>query len=196
MRATFVLALGILGACATSTDSRPTMVRGDRESSRSVRASAARPRLEAEPDRAPLEGDRLGLDEAKFRAERAHREGHASSSLALAEFSHPACSALQEGERQRCPLSSVSWSRLRDVDGGVEIETRDPGVDPTRLRWLFLCHMAFERARGAGGSCPLGMAGLDLSVVKTEGRTVVRLTAGKGGLSELRRQVRRLVSPR
>jgi len=196
MRPTGLLAfLGLLGACATGAEPKPTLIRGDRESSGSIKASAARPRPGAEADQHPLEGDRLGLDEARFRAERVHREGHAGSSLALGEFSHPACAALPASELQGCPLSGVRWSGLRDVDGGAEIEARDVGIDPTRLRWRFLCHMAFERFRGGRG-CPLGTPGLDLSVVRAEGRIVVRLVAEhRGQVSELRRRLRQLVKP-
>jgi hypothetical protein len=174
-----LVALALVSACqsgggAAGGQEQPSVLHGGRQNSPSVQASAARPRPGAEPDENPLEGHRLGLDEAMARARRAHGEEHSQASLALEDFSHPACSALPREARRTCPLSSVRWSGLRTVTGGVEFDTSDPRVDPTRLRWQFLCHIAFERSHGGKG-CPLGTPGLDLSVIKIGSKTTVRL---------------------
>lgn len=201
--AVLLSALSCLFACQGGGGARPpaeprsTLLRGERETSGPRKASAARPRPGAEPEEHPLEGDRLALDQASARARRAHGESHAAASLELEEFSHPACGALPQAERRACPLSSVQWTGLREVEGGLELETRDPKIDASRLRWRFLCHVAFARMQQQPHGCPLGTPGLEVSVVNVRGRTTVRLTTAEGGrVSALRRELRDLVGAR
>jgi hypothetical protein len=79
----------------------------------------------------------------------------------------------------------------------MELDTRDPSIDPARLRWQFLCHIAFARVQQEAHGCPLGTPGLDISVVKVEGLTTVRLTTSEAGrVSALRRELRELVGVR
>ncbi len=169
------------------------MMRGDPNESGSRKASANRPQP-WDPNANPLEEDRFRIGEEMARRRSEHASSHSRGALTMESFSHPACGALSLEERRDCPLLSVAWSRSREVPGGIELETFQRGVDASRLRWRFLCHLAYARTRGADDGCPLEVRGVGVSTVQAGQIVRVRIVSDDASqVSELRRRIKRLV---
>jgi len=176
---------------------RTSMVRGDRRQSGSKKASDNRP-MPYERLHGPLQSSRMEIDVYMARRMAAHEESHGRRSLSMQSFSHPACSGLSSQQRTSCPLSEYSWRNVREVSGGVTVESQSVGEQLRTLRWRVLCHMAHGRTLEDKESCPLHLPGLrsrvEQKMVEEKGQVVLLhlLVGDKVVLEKLRSMVRKL----
>jgi len=194
-RSLLLLVVGALAACGgaqkpAADEPGPSWVRGARTQSPSLKASETRPRPFTE-ERGPFQEDRLELQAHEARR-RQHQETHGEQAPVMESFDHPACAGLDALARRSCPLVSIHWTDVRDIDGGIAL--RVSGVDPDLLRRRVLCHIAFGRVVGSKDDCPLHLPGVRASVVAKDPGVELRVIAlDPGQVSELRRRLRALV---
>ena len=126
------------------------------------------------------------------RTSRSHGESHGNQTLALDSYSHPACSGLPKNIKVRCPLSDVKWTKLRDVPGGIAMETPSKAENPGLYRMRLLCHMAFAGSQGKSAICPLHVPRVRVSLAVKGKNLVLTMLSGKKHQKAFRRLVRDL----
>lgn len=183
-----VLGLGLVAVLAAGCEgSRGSFVRGERETSASVRGSRARP-TPGDDASHPLGRDRFALDEAVERRRAQHQQEHAEGSLRIEGFSHPACAGVEPARKRRCPLIARRFGRARPVEGGVELELAER-VDAVELRRELLCHMAYGRTT-TETRCPLHVEGLEVRSEHRGDRLVLGLRTTGKAVEELRARLK------
>jgi len=198
MREKGVLLLLVLWGCGAPRggETKPSLVRGNRDKSGSVKASENRPHPWVE-EKGVFQADRLDLEPYTEHLRRRHREGHSKRVLVLERFSHPACSGLSSSARAGCPLLAVRWARRREVPGGVVLEGPAASLPAAELHRRVLCHVAFARVQGRDDGCPLQLAGVRARVLQREGGLELAIVTDDGSkVAELRRRVKALVPTR
>ena len=181
------------GSPQSPEETPPSLLRGSRDKSPSVKASEDRPHPFDE-EHGPFQADRMDVAAHAERERRRHAEGHSKQVLVLERFSHPACSGLEGKQRTGCPLLAGPWARRREIPGGVELSR--PGSDGALLQRRVLCHVAFGRVQGHDDGCPLHRPGLRASVLEQGGTVHLRVvTKDPQQTSEVRRRVKALAPP-
>lgn len=183
----------VLLACACAAPQgpqTPSLLRGSRDKSPSVKASEDRPHPFDE-EHGPFQADRMDIGAYAQRERRRHAEGHSEQVLVLERFSHPACSGLEGAQRTGCPLLAGPWVKRRAIPGGAELSR--PGRDGALLQRRVLCHVAFGRVQGRDDGCPLHRPGVRAQVLQQDGTVHLRVvTKDPKQISEVRRRVEAL----
>lgn len=168
-----------------------TMVRGDRQRSRALKAAQSRPHPWTR-EHGVFDADRFDLQPYIARRRAAHREAHSEQLLVLERFSHPACGGLSQRDRRGCPLLDTRWRR-RDVTGGVTLVAPEQAVAAATLQRRVQCHVAFGRVHGSRG-CPLHLPGVRVSTTQRRGEVQLTIvTADPTAVGPLRERVKELV---
>jgi hypothetical protein len=190
---TLLLLIGC-GAPRPAEEPKPSLIRGNRDKSRSVKASENRPHP-WEEEKGVFQADRLDVEPYAEDLRRRHGEGHSKQILVLERFSHPACSGLAAAARTSCPLLAVRWTRRREVPGGVVLEgPASAKVSGPELQRRVLCHVAFARVQGRDDGCPLQLGRVRARVVEREAGLELSIVTDDGSkVGELRRRVKALI---
>jgi len=181
------------GVAPSPTREQTGMLRGERDVCGTRKTSANRPQP-WDPNANPLEEDRFGIEAEMARRRRDHAAEHNRAAISMDEFSHPACGALTREERRTCPLLGIAWTDRRNTPGGVELQARNFRGDPAKVRWQFLCHIAYGRARGGEATCPLQLPRVAVSTQVIEQTLTVRVvTEDPDSVEKLRQQISEIV---
>jgi hypothetical protein len=168
-----------------------TLVRGDRQRPRALKASENRPHPWTR-EHGVFATDRLDMQPYVARRRAEHREAHSKQLLVLERFSHPACSGLSQRDRRGCPLLDTRWRR-REVTGGVTLEAPEQAVAAATLHRRVQCHVAFGKVHGSRG-CPLHLPGVRVSTTQRRGEVHLTIvTADPAAVGPLRERVKELV---
>jgi hypothetical protein len=192
-----LLAVAFAVGCGTERaaerqEQQTTMLRGDRQRPRAIKAAENRPHPWDRAHR-PLEADRLDLEPYIARQRAKHREEHSKQVLVMESFSHPACSGLAARARRGCPVLEVRWGARRRVDGGVALVASAKEVAPAMLHRRVLCHIAFGGVHASTG-CPLHVPRVRATTRQRGGEVILTIvTDDAAAVTELRRRVERLV---